>query len=325
MLLAKDSLSYEVLNTLPENLCILDRRGNIVFVNQAWINFERDNTEQELTDWSKVNYLDVCDKSANDGFQLAQQVAQGIREVANEKQTSFKIEYPCHSPTAQQWFSLNCMSVSHNKDRYLLVQHANVTQKVQADINSNIDPLTLVGNRRAFNQFLDREWRRCLRSHHPISAVIIDVDNFKQFNDDYGHLQGDECLKKISHVLKALANRPSDIFCRYGGEEFIYILGNTDRQTSLMLCDKIHQAVRSLKIIHESSSASKFVTVSIGVACVNANLSKNKEQLVDLADRYLYQAKSAGKNTTGFHDCRHEICQPSYCWQFSEGLAKGNS
>lgn len=325
MLLAEESLPYEVLNTLPEHLCVIDLLGNILFVNQAWINFERDNTQQELTDWSRINYLDVCDKSANNGFQLAQEVALGIREVANEKQSSFKIEYPCHSPTAQSWFALNCMPVEHNKGRYLLLQHSNITQKIQADINSNIDALTLVGNRRAFNQFLDQEWRRCQRLCQPISAVIIDIDNFKQFNDTYGHQHGDECLRRISLTLEALVHRPSDIFCRYGGEEFVYILGNTDSQTSLALCDKVHQAVKNLQIIHDSSTANDFVTVSIGVASVDANLSNNRELLVDLADSYLYQAKSAGKNTTCFHDCRVESCQPGNCWQYSKKLTKNNS
>jgi diguanylate cyclase (GGDEF)-like protein len=84
--------------------------------------------------------------------------------------------------------------------------------------------------------FLVDEWRRCSRLEHPICAVIIDIDNFKQFNDTYGHLKGDDCLVRVSRVLKELVHRPGDIFCRYGGEEFIYILGNIDMRRALGLC-----------------------------------------------------------------------------------------
>jgi diguanylate cyclase (GGDEF)-like protein len=193
---------------------------------------------------------------------------------------------------------LKCIPFAFKQSSCLLIQHSNITEKLKANINSNIDALTLVGNRRAFNEFLVDEWRRCSRLEHPICAVIIDIDNFKQFNDTYGHLKGDDCLVRVSRVLKELVHRPGDIFCRYGGEEFIYILGNTDMRRALGLCKKIHTAVHRLKIAQ--AKACQYLTVSIGIACVHPGSSDNKERLIDLADTYLYGAKSSGKNTTRF-------------------------
>jgi diguanylate cyclase (GGDEF)-like protein len=218
----------------------------------------------------------------------------------NKEQAIFKIEYPCHSPEEERWFELNCIPFTFKQENYFLLQHSNITQKIEASINSNIDALTLVGNRRAFNNFLDKEWRRCSRSGHPISAIIIDIDNFKQFNDTYGHVEGDNCLKNVSQVLKELVHRPSDIFCRYGGEEFVYILGNTDINRALKLCEKIHYSVSTLNIVH--SKPNNLLTVSVGLACVHPDVCNDKEHLIELADSYLYRAKSSGKNTTRFHN-----------------------
>jgi GGDEF domain-containing protein len=200
MLPFEDLLTIKVLNVLPEHLCIINPQGKILFVNKAWIDFEPCSTEKTLTNWLNVNYLDVCDKSAESGYKLAKKTAQGIRAVAGKKQAVFEIEYPCHSPEKRQWFALNCIPFTFKQKDYLLLQHSNITQKIIANINSNNDALTLVGNRRAFNEFLDKEWRRCSRLGHPISAIIIDIDNFKQFNDKYGHVKGDNCLRRVSKI-----------------------------------------------------------------------------------------------------------------------------
>jgi diguanylate cyclase (GGDEF)-like protein len=296
-----NTLSKEILNILPEHICILNTQGNIVFVNSAWLNFERDNTNTELIDWLNINYLDVCDISAQSDSELAKDVAQGIRSVLNEEELSFQIEYPCHSPSAQKWFLLSCFPFVFEK-KYYLLQHLNITQKIEANITSNLDHLTLVGNRRFFDDFLDREWRRCARLNLSITAIIVDIDDFKQFNDTYGHIKGDNCLKEVSQILKGLVHRPSDTFCRYGGEEFIYILGNTDIHRALKLCDKIHRSIQSLHIAHSNSVTGEYLSVSIGVASLYPVIGINKEQLIKQADTYLYDAKSNGKNTTRFHD-----------------------
>jgi diguanylate cyclase (GGDEF)-like protein len=245
MLLVNDGIHKEILNALPEHICIINLLGNIVFVNEAWVDYERANTNKELTEWLGINYLDSCDESARGGSEMGKDVAEGIRAVINQEKLSFQVEYPCHSPAVQMWCLLNCASFEFAKKRYLLLQHLNITQKIKADINSNVDALTGVGNRRAFNEFLEREWRRCARMGQVITAIIIDIDDFKRFNDTYGHVKGDQCLRLVSQTLKHLVHRPSDIFCRFGGEEFVYILGNTNIHTALQLCERIHRSINA--------------------------------------------------------------------------------
>ena len=302
MLINNGSLLSSVLNAFQDHLCIMDIQGNILFVNNAWIDFERRNSNSDLTDWLSVNYLDVCDKSVGDGSEFAKKAGRGIRTVINQKAHSFKIEYPCHSPETQRWFLLSCTAFEFENTKHLLVKHSNATQKIKAQINSHTDALTLVGNRRALDEFLDHEWRRCIRLRQPISALMIDIDDFKEFNDINGHLQGDECLKKISQALKILVHRPSDILCRYGGEEFIYILGNTNLHIALELSDKIHNSIEDLQIVQNQEQPDKYVTVSIGVCSICPTSSDEKEILIKKADHYLYRAKSGGKNTTRSHD-----------------------
>ncbi|AEP31421.1 GGDEF domain-containing protein [Brumicola nitratireducens] len=302
MLIDDGSLVSSVLNAFQDHICIMDIQGNILFVNNAWVDFERNNSSNDLTDWLSVNYLDVCDKSIGDGSQFAEKAGHGIRAVINKKAPFFKIEYPCHSPNMQRWFVLFCTAFEFENSRLILVKHSNVTQKIKAQINSHTDALTLVGNRRALDEFLDHEWRRCSRLRQPISALMIDIDDFKQFNDINGHLKGDDCLKKISQALKNLVHRPSDIFCRYGGEEFIYILGNTNLHIALELSDKIHSSIEDLHIIQNQELPDKYVTVSIGVCSICPTSSEEKEILLKKADHCLYQAKSGGKNTTRSSD-----------------------
>jgi len=298
MLIDNDSLVSSMLNAFQDHICIMDIQGNILFVNDAWIAFERNNSSGDLTDWLSVNYLDICDKSIGDGSEFAKKTGHGIRNVINQKVPFFKLEYPCHSPKIERWFLLYCTLFEFENTKLLLITHTNATQKIKAQINSHTDALTLVGNRRALEEFLDHEWRRCTRLRQPVSALMIDIDDFKQFNDINGHLQGDECLKRISQALKGLVHRPSDIFCRYGGEEFIYILGNTNLNIALELSDKIHSSIADLHIIQNQIQPDNYVTVSIGVCSICPTSNEEKEILIKKADHYLYQAKSRGKNTT---------------------------
>ncbi|AOW77620.1 hypothetical protein A3Q34_19580 [Colwellia sp. PAMC 20917] len=301
------------LDALPEHICIINNIGDIVFVNQAWVDFELNNSSTQSTDWHKINYFDICKNSISEDNDDISLILSGIEAVASQNSPSFSFEYPCHSPDNHRWFSLNCTPFKSNQKTYTLLQHVNITQKKQADINSNIDALTGVANRRAFDEFFQKEWLRCARSLSPISLIIIDIDDFKAFNDTYGHVKGDWCLKTICNELKQLVNRPSDLFCRYGGEEFIYVLGNTSSKQAQEICTKIHQVLKELNIKRDAIKDSIRVTVSAGLACVHPSNFNNKIDLLEYADKYLYTAKSQGKNTTRCHYCESEICSPKNC------------
>jgi diguanylate cyclase (GGDEF)-like protein len=309
---------FAAFNALPEHICIINKAGDIQFVNQSWIDFEKNNSTSKLTDCYKANYFNMCKESSTFSNNEILHLISGIKAVANSDMPTFTFEYSCHSGETQRWFLLNCLPFNYNHNIYTILQHVNITKQKQADINSNIDALTGVGNRRAFNEFFENEWLRCTRSRFPISIMIIDIDDFKLFNDTYGHVKGDRCLKLISNKLKQLVNRPTDMFCRYGGEEFIYVLGNTTSKQAEEICSKVHQVIKELKIHHKVIKINPYVTVSIGLACIHPENLADKSSLIEYADKYLYEAKAQGKNTTRHHSCKSEVCTPENCSYFTK-------
>jgi len=158
------------------------------------------------------------------------------------------------------------------------------------------DGLTMIANRRRFDAFFYLEWRRAKRDQTPVTIIMIDIDFFKAYNDYYGHLQGDECLKQIAKVIDINCRRPGDIAARYGGEEFAAILGNTDQTGGIQLAEKIRRKVEGLGIPHEKSEISDYVTVSLGIATMIPSKEDGSEQLIKIADEQLYRAKELGRN-----------------------------
>ena len=158
------------------------------------------------------------------------------------------------------------------------------------------DGLTGIYNRRHFDEVLLSEWKRSIRTQKPLSLLLIDVDCFKQLNDRYGHLEGDECLKKIAEQLSKILRRSSDTLARYGGEEFAAILPETTQENAQLIADAMRTSVEDLKIANEGSRAASVATVSIGVCSENAMLSRPAEELLNAADAALYRAKKQGRN-----------------------------
>lgn len=157
------------------------------------------------------------------------------------------------------------------------------------------DALTGIANRRRFDSALDREWRRCRRTGAPISLLMIDVDHFKPYNDQFGHQQGDDCLRQVARLLLDGAGRPGDLVARYGGEEFICMLPDNGMAGALTVANKLIVAVRHADIYHPRSPAGARLTISIGVATAK-DLSGAPSALIAFADKLLYAAKAAGRN-----------------------------
>jgi diguanylate cyclase (GGDEF)-like protein len=162
---------------------------------------------------------------------------------------------------------------------------------------SVIDGLTGIANRRRFDEALDHEWLRSRRQGTTMSLIIIDVDCFKLFNDNYGHAAGDECLKRVANVLAQSLNRPGDLVARYGGEEFVVIMPETDAAGAIVIGETLRRGVLSLGIPHAFCTPAGVVSVSVGGATViPARHNQGPEELVKLADTRLYEAKHAGRN-----------------------------
>jgi len=163
------------------------------------------------------------------------------------------------------------------------------------EILSNTDWLTAIANRRNFDSVLAREWNRAQRCGPPVALILLDVDLFKHFNDQYGHLAGDECLNKMARALSHAAQRAGDLVARYGGEEFAVLLPNTSADDALHVAQRILDDIRSLAIPHAETSPG-IVTVSLGVVSLAPSKRHAPQDLVQQADSALYQAKYAGRN-----------------------------
>ena len=177
---------------------------------------------------------------------------------------------------------------------FLLVMYEEANQALR--VAATTDTLTTLANRRRFNEALGDEFIRLKRSGAPLSLIMLDVDHFKRFNDRYGHLQGDECLRSVGLAIKSAAGRTSDIVARYGGEEFAVVAPETDAVGAKTIAENVRQAVEKLAIPHEGNSAAPHVTVSLGVVTRYATEFDAPGKIVELADQALYRAKEAGRN-----------------------------
>jgi len=160
---------------------------------------------------------------------------------------------------------------------------------------SMTDGLTGIANRRRFDEVLSIEWRRASRSRQPLALALVDVDWFKKYNDCYGHLAGDDCLRTVASVFTANIRRSGDLVARYGGEEFAFIAPAMDEASALRMAETVCQALVDLGLPHRQSPFG-VVSVSIGVAVLVPEEGESADTLLKLADEALYQIKEGGRN-----------------------------
>jgi diguanylate cyclase (GGDEF)-like protein len=175
----------------------------------------------------------------------------------------------------------------------------------QLEILSCVDGLTGASNRRQLDTMLLQHYASTIRFGHCLTILMIDIDDFKPYNDTYGHVKGDQCLKEVAHTIMSVRRRETDIVGRYGGEEFSVILPNTDSAGGLVIANMLLERIQQLKIEHAGNSAHNIVTVSIGLASFEAKHQDHQdltlEDFVDQADQQLYKAKLSGKNCVSYN------------------------
>jgi diguanylate cyclase (GGDEF)-like protein len=158
-----------------------------------------------------------------------------------------------------------------------------------------VDALTGLANRRRFDTCLTSEWRRGMREREPLSLILLDVDHFKRFNDTFGHLRGDSCLKQVAESAMDVVTRPGDLVARFGGEEFAIILPNTDHTGALRVADEVRESLMRRNLQHPDA-APGVVTVSGGCATIVPGHGQRATELIEMADCALYRAKHLGRN-----------------------------
>ena len=163
---------------------------------------------------------------------------------------------------------------------------------------SETDSLTGLANKRKYKDTLEAEWNRAVRNGNPLTMIVLDVDHFKNFNDLYGHQQGDVCLRRLADILKNCCKRITDLAARYGGEEFIILLPESDPEKSFLFCETIRNCIADEKILHEGNPNIGIVSCSFGITTMIPRKDHNPSVLFERADKALYEAKKTGRNKT---------------------------
>ncbi|MBB2496513.1 sensor domain-containing diguanylate cyclase [Aquipseudomonas ullengensis] len=158
------------------------------------------------------------------------------------------------------------------------------------------DGLTGINNRRMFDSTLQIEWANAQRTRKPLSLILLDIDYFKQYNDHYGHIKGDDCLKRVGQALQDLAVRPRDCIARYGGEEFVLVLPETDGQAARQVAERCRKLIHKQQIPHEHSNVAPLLTISLGVGTIIPAVDDTPLSFIEAVDKLLYRAKQQGRD-----------------------------
>lgn len=321
MKLHEDALgpfALDLLNALDAHIAVLDAKGCIVAVNEAWRRFAVDNGGGEATSPIGASYVAVCETAIRRGAdETAGAMLDGFRHLLRGERDRFSIEYPCHSPAEQRWFVAHVTRFSHEGETYLVAVHEDITarkrvqeqllaathavdavnrelQEVLAreQLMARTDDLTGLNNRRRFFEVSGQLFSVSRRYRLPFSVIMLDIDHFKRVNDRFGHQVGDEILRCVGR--RALERtRAADVLARYGGEEFIVALPNTTAHEGLALAESMRQRVATCGEIPGDGE----VTVSAGVAEMLPS-DDSLERIIRRADEALYEAKRTGRNRT---------------------------
>lgn len=251
------------------------------YSEQGFIKLFKDKPEQVIRDY-------------------AQWIAN-VRKAQTSEHSSIFQQYMRRFDGSFQAAEISAQLVNVSGHEYLIGVSRDNSERLkleqQLQTLSQLDGLTGLFNRRYFDNQLGGEWRRLRREHLPLTLMMIDIDYFKAYNDQLGHLAGDDALRRIAELLKSCLQREGDTACRYGGEEFAIILPNTPAEGGRHLAERIHAKLAELQLEHPGSPLER-LTVSIGIACVQANETELPDDLIARSDKALYQAKHQGRNQT---------------------------
>ncbi|NJR39604.1 MAG: PleD family two-component system response regulator [Leptolyngbyaceae cyanobacterium CSU_1_4] len=199
------------------------------------------------------------------------------------------------------WALLRCRVRRLIQQGQLYRQLEDTNQKLE-EVNqmlqrlASVDGLTQVANRRCFDEMLIYQWQSTSREQEPLSLIFVDIDYFKRYNDTYGHLAGDKCLKQVAQALSKTMGRPTDLVARYGGEEFVMLLPGINLAGANQVAEAIQAAMKRLDVAHASSPLGAKMTLSLGISCLYPSQHSSPITLIKLADKALYLAKESGRD-----------------------------
>ncbi len=270
-----------------------------------------DNVLDSAWSWDTTNSIALDDNSGQSSTQTRVAEQPGV-DIVDDARFEYNKQL---TPIADlQWFLIGKPSKQYfSKHRtafpymlgvgillfsLMIEAYLGVLRRVDKELQDAalIDGLTRVANRRKFFEQLNKEWPRAQRFFRPLAIIVTDVDNFKKYNDIYGHVRGDRCLHDVAQALQKCVHRPGDILARYGGEEFAIILPETTLEAAREVAEKCRQAVQDVAIEHTGNTGFGVVTISMGVACMVPEEGLSYGDLIEMADQALYESKEKGRN-----------------------------
>lgn len=289
-----ERLLQHVLQEMPLALCMVDAQGQFYFRNRQFEEILGYPHTQPLTllQWWQSVYPDAAYRQ-----QVLVRWQQSLEYAAEHDGVIPHHEYHIHTWKGEA----RTMDISGLVfgGHFMAMFEDRTEQRAQQEALRRlayVDGLTGIANRRHFDQQLQAEWRRCRRNQQPLALLLIDIDHFKQYNDHYGHPEGDACLQAVASTLKHELTRSHDLVARYGGEEFVCLLPESDHAGALHKAQQLLRSVQALGREHLYSSAAPVVTISVGLACLVPSAESSPEALLAQADASLYRAKQAGRN-----------------------------
>jgi diguanylate cyclase (GGDEF)-like protein/PAS domain S-box-containing protein len=286
--------SDAIIATVREPLVVLDRELRVITANHSFYRTFQVNPEET----ENCLIYDLGDRQWN--IPRLRELLENILPM-NTSFDDFEVEHDFES-VGKKTMLLNARKIYRetNHVEMVLLAFEDITERKKAEeqlkLIASIDGLTGVANRRHFDNTLDLEWRRAMRSAKLLSLIMIDIDFFKNYNDLYGHLAGDSCLQKIAHTIRDSLRRAGNFVARYGGEEFMVILPDTKVEEACLFAESLREKIENLNIEHKDSKVGKNVTVSLGVSTTVPKKDSEYDELISLADKALYQAKQGGRN-----------------------------
>ncbi len=283
-----------MVNSSPDGMLFVDKNQNVFLQNQKYIEMRKlpkelaDNKDDEI----RLRYIKNKLKYPDEFFDRVKWLYDHPNETGSDQ-----IEEKDGTFTER-----HSSPVLDDKGDYIgrIWTFRDITDLKRYELFlenlSFTDGLTCIFNRRRFDEFLKQEWFRALRKRTPISLIMMDIDFFKKYNDSYGHLAGDECLRRIAEVIRSSVKRSVDLAARYGGEEFTCLLPDTDSAGAFHVASKIQKRLKTLNIPHNNSSVSPYVTLSMGIASTIPETGEEPQILIQKADELLYKAKNNGRN-----------------------------
>lgn len=285
-------LAASVFASTNEGIVVTDAQGTIQSVNEAFVRITGHGASDAVGNNMRIVKSDMQDTAFYAGMW------ESLRKTGSWKGNFWNRRK--NGEIYPQETTINAIS----NDQGEIVQYCaifrDVTEQHKLEemlrMLSTTDGLTGLANRRSLDETIGREWRRAQRADYPIALIMADIDDFKKFNDTYGHVEGDACLKQVGTVFKNAVRRAGDLAARYGGEELALLLPMITENDAMQIAERIRRHVEAMQIQHRNSETGGFVTLSLGVATVTPKQDVSAEGLIMMADKALYQAKREGKN-----------------------------